>query len=713
MVTIDPSGNTIIESGDPDFQTIVIGNPDPQNQIIDPDPTKPVSQLVFETFNIPFSLPVLGGDLAGLDIRNQDATTMLKVSLAAELRDPPNGNSGFAEVELDEFGIGRFYMVGADDASNLDIRYCIPTGQITNPADLVIVRGYDPPVTRELRTSFDGLKNKEIMAYEDCATDSCDEEAVKKYATLTYDDPALDQTYLDDIVNSYELQAFESILGYIIDLDMPIDNEDVPGLKITFGDTTKEYIKIDSVLFSRSAIDVDTIGLEDFQQHTRGTVIGAGEGGGSPVPSTITTVNETTGECTDSETTLIGSSVVLLADRFRRLNKFGRYESDFLGVVDVVFSGQKIVLLQVFGGAAGINGRITVYVRPRKELVSLQHGKNWTWTEQPNGNVEIELFSMVDSDIANQVCTTYTNPESVVNANAPSVELRVVTTDDTSIAEEEGREAFDPLVCNIGDVLGYRAVNGEMCLVIERRRPSIDVFDPRGTAAEVANQITVTYTPIILVDEPAPIGYASTSSLSSIDGTKTIAAEGIIDQADGIIDADPSTTQDLEDSELSILQDNTSGSTIDITLPFCIDTECLQIARNFLGLQNRVVSTTSMVLGPDSTPRLGQRVIDSGGNDSIINDISYSYTDASQYLITVTTGPEFQGAGSFNDSKYQLKTEEVTREGVIIQDAGNGAEYTVLVEGFGELVALSMILEDISVGDKCQVRIYNNPVEHI
>jgi hypothetical protein len=50
---------------------------------------------------------------------------------------------------------------------------------------------------------------------------------------------------------------------------------------------------------------------------------------------------------------------------------------------------------------------------------------------------------------------------------------------------------------------------------------------------------------------------------------------------------------------------------------------------------------------------------------------------------------------------------------MVIQDAGNGAEYTVRVEGLGEFPCLLMTLEDISVGDRVGVKIYNNPVERI
>ena len=169
------------------------------------------------------------------------------------------------------------------------------------------------------------------------------------------------------------------------------------------------------------------------------------------------------------------------------------------------------------------------------------------------------------------------------------------------------------------------------------------------------------------------------------------------------------------------------GSTIDMTLPFAFGTqpdpsrpqgelqgtECLEIARNFFALQNKIITTHSMVLGPDSIARLGDSFTLPNGEIGVINELNYSYSDASQYIITATVGPEYLTAGSFNDSKYQLKTEDVSREGMIIQDAGNGAEYTVRVEGLGEFPSLLMVLEDVSVGDKVGLKIYNNPVERI
>ncbi len=715
MVIVQPDGSLILESGDPNFQDIIIGNPDPQNEIIDPDPTKPVSQLVLETFNIPFTLPILGSELPGFDIRNQDATTMLKLSLATELLNPPDGSAGFAEVELDEDGIARFFVVGANIATNLDIRYCIPTSQITTPADLVIVRGFDPPPRRELRTSFNGLKNAELMEYEECAAESCDEKAVGKFATISYDDPLLDQTYLDDIRNSYELKAFESLIGYVVDLDLPdgADRDDpnfIPGLKLTFGDTTKEYIKVPSNLMN-NFINVGTTspgGTGAFStggENITGTTLsfGSANGGGGDIPVQVTTVDDKTGNCTVSNTSIAGSKIVIPASRFERLNKFGNVESDFIGVSEVVFSGRKIITFTIFGDIV-----LDIFIRSQKELINLGHGKNWVWDVDENGNVTIELFSILEDDASAAICDIYQN-------GAGTDAIVSHSTDTPNLAEDTGSAALAGLVCNIGDRLGYKMLS-QICIVVERKRPSLDFFDPNGGAAVIARQFIdpntpfgVKYTPIVIIDEPSPIAYAATAALSNIDGTKTIAAEDIIDQADGIVDADPTTTQDLEDSELSVLQDNTNGATIDITLPFCTDQECLQIAQNFLAQQNQTITTQSVVLGPTSEPRLGQIMPDG----AIINEISYAYSDSSQYLITITTGPKYLTAGSFNDNKYQLKTEDVTREGVVLQDVGNGAEYVVRVEGFGEITALSMIVEDISVGDRVNVRIYNNPVERI
>jgi len=745
MVIIQPDGSFILESGDPNFESVIPDIFTPVNDLIDPIAEVPVSQLVLDTFGIPFIGAALGGTLPGQDIKNQDPATILKLSLATELLDPlSGGSSGFAEVEIAPDGFARFYVVGAQVAANLDFRYCIPTSQITIPADLVIVRGYDPPPSRELRTTFNGLKNAEVMDYKDCAAGSCEERAVGKFATVSYDDPLLDQVYLDDILNSYELEAFETLMGYIVDLDMPDGvDPDSPnfraGLKITFGDTTREYITVTARLLNNfvQITGDDPLGrlLGVTGLSGGGSISGpisATAGSSTTIPVLVTTVDETLGECTTNQLSIVGSKVAIPVSRFQRLNKFGNLESDFIGVEEIVFVGRKVVRLVQLGGAAGATGLfdvLVVEVRPLKELITLQHGKNWVWDVDADGNVEVQLFSIVEDEFGADVCATYTGQVGFQGLDAAENQILRTTdqaplligggaddTPGTGVAEEVNTDFLNRMICNIGDRLGYEAVDGNLCIVVDRKRPSIDIFDPQNGAGQLAEDFVngifgVRYTPIVIVDPPAPIAYAATGPLSNADLSKTIAAEGLIDQADGIVDADPTTTQALEDSELSILQDNTNGATIDVTLPFCTDQECVEIAKNFLAEQSQEIITQSIVLGPTSEPNLGDVMPD--GSGSIINEISYSYSDSSQYLITISTGPKYLTGGSFNDMKYQLRTEDVTREGVIVQDVGNGAEYVVRVEGFGEITALSFIVDDMSVGDKVNVRIYNNPVERI
>jgi hypothetical protein len=258
MVIVRDNGTIILEEGDPNYVDILQVGPDnPQNELLDQDPDEPLSTFILNEFGIPFDAgwAFKGSSLPGYDIKNQNAATMLKLALLTELI-----GGRFVEIEIDEFGIARYYTVGASPALDLDIRYCVPTSTINQPIDLVVVRGYDPPPVRELRTSFDGLKNKELMAYEDCAQDSCEEAFVSRYATISYDDPLLDQQYLDDVKNAYELEAFETLVGYLVDLELPDNTDNVPGFRITFGDTTKEYIRVPATIINNTINTTPTIG---------------------------------------------------------------------------------------------------------------------------------------------------------------------------------------------------------------------------------------------------------------------------------------------------------------------------------------------------------------------------------------------------------------------------------------------------------------------
>ena len=99
--------------------------------------------------------------------------------------------------------------------------------------------------------------------------------------------------------------------------------------------------------------------------------------------------------------------------------------------------------------------------------------------------------------------------------------------------------------------------------------------------------------------------------------------------------------------------------------------------------------------------------------DGVINSISYSYQDSSNYLITITTGSKFIDAGTnFSDSSiWTMDVESITREGVVTQVAGNGIHYVVHVNGLGDYIAVNTIFNQMppEVGDRVTIEINNVP----
>jgi hypothetical protein len=201
-----------------------------------------------------------------------------------------------------------------------------------------------------------------------------------------------------------------------------------PGVRISFGESTKEYIRFDAQLFKSSAVD-GTIPIEDgftgFDVNgsnvkgsgravsNRGTPQASfapvGGAAGRGVNATVTTVNENTGLCDTSQTSVVGSLITIPGSHFERENKFGELESDFIGVQDIVFSGQKVFQITEFAGAPGfgISGFAKTIIATQQELISLQHGRNWTWTTTLDGGLEVNLFSIIDSEYTRVVCSFY------------------------------------------------------------------------------------------------------------------------------------------------------------------------------------------------------------------------------------------------------------------------------------------------------------------
>jgi hypothetical protein len=120
-----------------------------------------------------------------------------------------------------------------------------------------------------------------------------------------------------------------------------------------------------------------------------------------------------------------------------------------------------------------------------------------------------------------------------------------------------------------------------------------------------------------------------------------------------------------------------------------------------------VIST--YICGPESEPKLGGYGPD---NSTVVNDITYSYSDSNSYTISVTTGPKIIGNLTQVDGGLTLKASENTQaQGTIIQDQGSNVWFKVRIDGYDDAYAINTSPNLLRVGDKVNVTIHNNPIE--
>jgi hypothetical protein len=129
----------------------------------------------------------------------------------------------------------------------------------------------------------------------------------------------------------------------------------------------------------------------------------------------------------------------------------------------------------------------------------------------------------------------------------------------------------------------------------------------------------------------------------------------------------------------------------------------------------------SLTFGPEAAGllKLGQKFVpdnatpDPSGEESplFINSISYSYQDGSSFQITAEAGPVMAKPQSFGESTWQKRVENVTREGIIINNKGDGALYTVEVKGLGRFIGVNMTIDEYKIGDRVSLQINNLPQE--
>jgi hypothetical protein len=588
-----------------------------------------VALMILEKYDIPVrgSTPARG-TLCGMDINNMSAEEAIKLSLAENLAD-----GKLVELYMDDDGFAYFQTVyPSPEVISLQVRTCVPTCNVDQKVDLVIVRGYDTPPVRDFKQfvslDFDPVESLSLHLPDPEGVGDTRTAHYYHFATeawKSYKDPILEGTYPGAL---YELNDFESLAGYVIDFDGEAD----PNIRYSFSDSTTVLINVD-IGFSFSPSDTRT---------------------GTSMQDTIRV-----------------SSSKYLGD-FSGDDRYGDPWPLLNSVSAVYLWGHSMIGNTFTSGPGG--AKPILWCAPDAKMVSLP-ANNWHWSLDRSSGATLHYYC----DLV--------NPAYYAGTPAWWDTLN-------SRGYTEGGGYIFP---NVG---GIAFIASKAVVAVEIDRPSVTVSSATGDAVQYVTELKVKYQPIVITDLPPYTAYCFGG------------AAKLVDHSLDLFDSDPSTVQDppsLRVGSLAWLQTQTTGRTIDISLPFCDADDCLSFARTLYELNDEDVYSYSLVCGPDENPKLGTKV---SGYDGVIERISYSFTDGSAYNINVSIGPTFRNPKSYQASIWQRATEDVSRQAIVVWSGGNGVDYRVKVQGgLGVYNAINMTLGAYNIGEKVQVTIHNNPKE--
>lgn len=603
-----------------------------------------------------------GGSLANLDIKHMDAENVIKLSLL-------EGASGgsLMEMMVNEDGVVEFVEVGAGDGVGGDVYYQIQSATFIEPCKGVMVTGGKPLPTRkkvEFRDIWqDGPKEIYNASW---LSENGMSESFSQYATIVFDDPQLKSEYKDGIDNLYDVVTpWETIIGYARYIDWP-GSEASPETTVERANTSVVPILISGPENNAEyTAPLGTLQKRPISAKTgnapllSGDAVSAGDGIKIPIPESFR-YDTIRGDQVDR---LIGVRSVIIV---------GRKVDTLIGIP----SSDSDALLG--SGAAVENAKVMMNINSIKDsMYTLKAGEHYAVAYEEN-----ELSIVFASN------TRAFDPVEFGSG------VTVKIGEDSAVIS--GETLSEVSVLPTGGTDGYLVK--QVIVLVNLETPCINIYDPRpGKALEIAEGLVYQLAPLISEEPPAPIAFNGS----------------IIDQTEGVVDHDPSTQQDLTDTEYEQAIDAMDGGGgMAITLSFLDEVGCAQMSSTLFDyLNGSNGSVITYVCGPNADPKLGGS---GGDSSSVINDITYSYSDSNSYTISATSGPRLLGnMSSLAGGPTAKTTENVPSTGMVIQDMGDHVHFKVALDGCGlpPLVAINTAPKVIRVGDKVQCTVYNNPVE--
>ena len=612
-----------------------------------------------------------GGSLEGLDIKNMDALAVINLSFLEYY-----GKTGtLLDIVANDSGGVSIITVGGSSCNLNDIYYQIQSDSYKSTCAGVLVRGGTPmPYWEDTDwVSIWGNGGKQVFDYS-MFVSNCSDPELSSYAMIIFNDPNLDTSYNDGIDNLYDMvdPIKQTFMGYARYMSAPGSTDYT---KITYND-------------SGANIPIVVCNGESM-----GTLI--------EPPKMLPELEKFGGaDCWSGSNAGISSSDGLkipIPDTLRYTDVRGVSVDKFKSVTDVFIIGTPLSLVKA---APYNNDSAAITVPPTEEsytaIINIDSSTRNVFKLNP-GKDYIILYEdgipyiVFSKNTRENDPLTYGPETSYVIGNGGKYSI--------DREGETGKATIFPVANNKGYIVD------QVVAFIDIDMPSISIYDPEyngdgsdgasSKAIDIANNFIYELKPLILNNPPAPIAFNGS----------------LIEQGDSVVDTDPTTVQDLSDTPLEKVLDKLNGGGYEITMSSLTnETTIKTMSRNLNNLMSNDDGVeTTYVCGPTCEATLGS----SGPGGGVINSIVYTYTDQGSYTISVNEGSKliksFSGGGVTGATPKA--TETVTAQGKVIQSMGNGVNFKVKLDGFGDRVAINTCHSIIRVGDVVNCSIHNNPVE--
>ncbi len=626
-----------------------------------------------------------GGALKYLDIKRMDAISLINLSLMEEFADGTNTN--YTEIMINGNGEVVFKEIEGGGNSVTNVYHSLATSTYINPVVGVMVHGGKPLVERRDTDWVDIWQDdngKYMVTTLAALENNCLAQNFNRHASVVFPDPHLNSKYNDGIDNLYEItdaNMWDNPLGYAT-------------RRYFQGLTPSEDVSIAYSQQCSIPIELpDPVSVTDKLYRRK---IAAQEDESCLPPDEIDGHVAVHVEIPEVLRFEFGQGVNNI-----KIDNFIRISNVYVVGKEMYCYGRpKTITNQVLGPNEEISQDDIEIVAAINDVTSkvftLSEGIHYIVSYRQGDFAKDPYLVFANNSMTTDDAEYGDDTTFYIDPNCPyNIGLGEVNRKTLLESKQEGQVVFP--------IDGKRAIWVEKIIAVaELETPCVSVHDPAGEAGELIEKLVYQLKPLVLVDRPAPIGYCNGTSR-------------VIDLKDSRTDNDPTTAQDLVDTDLELALEEMVGGGLSLTLSFLMDDDyeaqetlvssCAQRIYDFV---NEDVSEYTHICGPECNPQLG----DFGPNGGVINSIDFSYNDGNSYTVTVNEGPRSVGTfAEVSDSLASKATEDRSTMGVIVQDAGTHVHYKVRLDDLGERIAINCTPDILRVGDRVNVTVHNNPVE--